>query len=288
MKFTIGIIGNGFVGGATKLLKCKDINVLVWDILPEKCEPVNLKISELKVCDFIFICVPTPMEDDGNCHTGIVESVVKNLQDPKNQIDFKKTNIIIRSTVPPGTSESLGCYFMPEFLTEANWREDFYNCRHWIIGSKYNNSEDNQVFFKFKELIYTAYRENVIGYNNVRSLTTKEAEMVKYVRNSFLAVKVSYFNEIYELCRQMEINYDNIRSATIIDDRIGKSHTQVPGPDGRKGFGGTCFPKDINALSYFYTETLNVSPPILSAAIYRNENIDRPERDWAKDKRAKI
>ena len=294
MKFTIGIIGNGFVGGATQLLKCNDIKVLVWDIIPEKCNPENLKISDLKVCDYIFICVPTPMEDSGNCHIGIVKKVVDNLRNPKNQIDTNKTKIVLRSTIPPGTSEELGCYFMPEFLTEANWKEDFYNCQNWIIGSKFTNSAtstistNTDIYPKFKNLIDTAYNSQVIKYNNVVSLTTKEAEMVKYVRNSFLATKVSYFNEIYELCKYLGIEYEKIRTSTYLDDRIGSSHTMVPGPDNRKGFGGTCLPKDINALSYLYQNTLYKAPPILSAVIYRNDNIDRPERDWAEDKRAKI
>lgn len=288
MKFNIGIIGNGFVGGATQLLKCKDIDIYVWDIIPEKCNPQFLTISDLKICDFIFICVPTPMEDSGNCHYGIVEKVVNELKNPINQIDLNNTNIIIRSTILPGTSEKLNCYFMPEFLTEANWEQDFVNCKNWIIGSKISEDSNQNIYEKFNSLINTAYENNVIKYNNVIPMTTKEAELVKYTRNSFLATKISFFNEINELCDKLDINYENIRKATILDERIGGSHTKVPGPDGRKGFGGTCLPKDTNALSYFFKTKLNKSAPLLSGVIYRNENIDRPEKDWAEDKRAKI
>jgi len=285
MKFSLGIIGNGFVGGATQLLRCKEIDILVWDIIPDKCIPKNLSISDLNVCDFIFICVPTPMEQDGNCHTGIVEKVVENLKDPKNQINLKKTKIIIRSTIPPGTSERLGCYFMPEFLTEANWKQDFINCPIWIIGCEFKNCEDN-ILLKFKELINTAYKNKVIKSNEIKGLTTKETEMIKYTRNSFLAVKVAYFNEIYELCKSLDINYENVRNSTYLDSRIGPSHTQVPGPDGKFGFGGTCLPKDIHALHQVYYKSIQRLPPMLSAVIYRNENIDRPEKDWAEDERA--
>jgi len=285
MKFNIGIIGNGFVGGATKLLKCLEINILVWDIIPEKSEPQNLKISDLKVCDFIFICVPTPMEDSGNCHIGIVEKVVKKLKEPENKIDTSHTTIVIRSTVPPGTSKNLECYFMPEFLTEANWEQDFINCKNWIFGI---NPSETEVLDKFVNLIKTAYKYQVIKYDNVIGITTDEAEMVKYTRNSFLATKISYFNEINQLCQSLNINYKNVRRVTCLDSRIGESHTKVPGHDNHYGFGGTCLPKDIHALAEVYQATLNIKPPVLSAIIYRNDNIDRPEKDWAEDKRAKL
>ena len=110
----IGIIGNGFVGKATKHLACKNIKLLVYDINPSLCEPKNTKLEDLQKCDIIFVSVPTPMKKNGECYLGIVESVV-------NEINNKIKNppfIVIRSTVPPGTSDKFGCYFMPEFLTE--------------------------------------------------------------------------------------------------------------------------------------------------------------------------
>ena len=77
----------------------------------------------------------------------------------------------------------------------------------------------------------------------------REAEMSKYVRNCFLATKVSFFNEIYTICQASNINYDNMIEGVKCDHRIGDSHCQVPGSDGKYGFGGTCFPKDLNAFN---------------------------------------
>jgi UDPglucose 6-dehydrogenase len=113
-----------------------------------------------------------------------------------------------------------------------------------------------------------------------------EAELTKYTRNCFLALKVSFFNEIHNICSLLNINYDNFIKGVVCDDRIGASHTQVPGHDGKFGYGGTCFPKDTNALNSFAKNELNMESFILSAAIERNETIDRPDQDWKNDKRA--
>ena len=90
------------------------------------------------------------------------------------------------------------------------------------------------------------------------------------------------------MCNKLGVDYNNIRKGVVCDERIGESHTQIPGHDGKCGYGGTCFPKDTNALKMFYTELLNYEPPVLTSVIYRNENIDRPEKDWMEDKRAHL
>jgi len=281
-NLVFSIIGNGFVGGATKQLECLNNQLLVYDIVPEKCIPMGINLSDLKNCDFIFICVPTPMKKNGECNLSIVESVVQNLKDAG--IDFEKTFVIIRSTVLPGTADRLGCYFMPEFLTEKNYMDDFINCQNWVIGC--GKSKNILFLEKFNILINNAYEDKRIKNNNVISLINKEAELVKYTRNSFLALKVSFFNEIYELCKGLDINYDEMIKGVTCDDRIGLSHTTVPGHDGKFGYGGTCFPKDTNALRKYFKEILEKTPPILTASVYRNENIDRPEKDWQEDHRA--
>jgi len=87
-------------------------------------------------------------------------------------------------------------------------------------------------------------------------VTTDQAEFCKYARNSYLAVKVSFFNEIEQYCNHMDMNYENIRKITTLDERIGSSHTQVPGPDKKKGYGWTCLPKDINSLVFQFEENV--------------------------------
>lgn len=129
----IGVIWNGFVGKATRILECSDVELLVYDIRPKLCNPIGTNLNDICNCDLVFISVPTPMNKDGSCYLNIVNSVVDNI---KNLTDLDKTEIVIRSTVPPGTSDNLNCYFMPEFLTEKNFVNDFKNNENWIFGLK--------------------------------------------------------------------------------------------------------------------------------------------------------
>jgi len=274
---SFAIIGNGFVGQATKILKTPKTKMLVYDIDPKKCEPENTTLSDLSQCDIIFISVPTPMGKDGRNHLGIVKSVVQEL---KEKIDINKTHLVIRSTVLPGTCNDLDCYFMPEFLTEKKWAEDFRNCENWIFGLKNGKNED--FIEKITNIINQAYEAGNIKYNNVSFVKNGEAEMIKYFRNTFLAVKVSFCNELFDYCVEKNIDYNVVQRIATLDKRIGPSHSQVPGHDGRRGFGGTCFPKDTTALLREFEDN-NLPSFILRAAVERNEKIDRPEKDWSSD-----
>lgn len=271
----IGIIGNGFVGKATKQLKCSDIEILAYDINPEICEPLGLKLTDMNMCDVIFISVPTPMNKDGSCYLNIIHSV---LQDLRN-INYNKF-IVLRSTVPAGTCDDLGVYFMPEFLTEKNFINDFINNKDWIFGLCGTDGEKDQQFKQqISKLFSLAHKNDRIKYNNLSFVTNKEAEMVKMFKNCFLATKVSFCNEMHQFCENKGINYENVRKLAANDDRILHSHTKVPGPDGGKGFGGTCFPKDTSSLRYEMRRA-EMQPYIMNAIIERNENVDRPEKDW--------
>ena len=177
----IGIIGFGFVGKATYLLNCNDIEILVFDINPKLCIPENLKIEELRECEFIFISVPTPMSKDGSCHISIVESVIKDLE----EINFSNF-IILRSTVPVGTSDKLNVHFMPEFLTEKNYEYDFINNKDWIFGLR-GTSEDERFKTQITKLFDIAFQNFKIKYNNLSFVSNSEAEMIKMFRNCFLA-----------------------------------------------------------------------------------------------------
>jgi len=271
----IGIIGNGFVGKATYQLQCKDIKILAYDINPLLCNPKHLQIEDLLICDIIFISVPTPMKENGECSLAIVKSVVKQLKD----LQYKNF-IVLRSTVPCGTSDALGVYFMPEFLTEKNFIQDFIHNKDWIFGLPSENKEFTQTI---TTLFNLAKKNNRIKNNTIHFLKNKEAEMVKLFRNCFLATKVSFCNEIYQYCKSLNINYEIVRKLAANDSRILHSHTFVPGPDGKKGFGGTCFPKDTNSLRYEMKKS-GVEPIVLSSVISRNEKIDRPEQDWLQSK----
>ena len=269
----IGVIGNGYVGRATSMLACNSEDLLVWDTDESKRNINNF--TDLKVCDFVFVCVPTPMNKDGSCYLGIVEEVVNQLI----SLGLDNESIVVRSTVPVGTSKNLGVSFMPEFLTEANWEEDFKNNNLRIIGLQ-DTSFSNQL--KFTNLFQSAKDCGKINESLCCFCSTDEAELAKLVRNCFLALKVSFFNEIEDFCSKSNIDYKMVSSLACQDSRIGESHTQVPGPDGQRGYGGTCFPKDMNSLLN-QIEKIS-SSHIVQAAVHRNQHVDRPQKDWEQNK----
>ena len=203
---TLGLIGNGFVGGAARQLECSKNKVIVFDIDPEKCVPLGTTLNDVAVADIVFVAVPTPSKKDGTCHTDIVVSVVKELKKANEAV-----NIVIRSTVPPGTSKSLGVSFMPEFLTEANANIDFCNNPLWILGDGDST--------KLQQLLTNAKTENIIVSDKLVQMSSTEAEMVKYVRNCFLSVKVSFFNEVFDACGVSGCNFESVRSAVGADNK---------------------------------------------------------------------
>jgi len=274
----IGIVGNGFVGRATASLACGNIQSIIYDKKSELCSPIGTKLAEVVACDLVFICVPTPMNEDGSCHANIVESVVEDLCDA----GCSKDKIIIRSTVPVGTCKRLGVMFMPEFLTEKNWQEDTRQLRDWVIGFDSRASRDSASIIY--DILQNAHIYSII--KSKPSLTysgTASAELSKYGRNSFLATKVSFFSELEEFCRKSQLDFEEVRKLICLDKRIGDSHSQVPGPDGKRGYGGTCFPKDVSSLFYQISEH-DIESYIIEAVKARNIQVDRPEKDWENDK----
>jgi len=275
----LGIIGSGFVGKASYILESKGIDMIVYDIKPELCNPLGTTLNEIVLCDLIFICVPTPMNKNGSCCLKIVESVVEDISQLCN---LDKSLVVLRSTIPPSTANRLNCYFMPEFLTEKNYEQDFKNNRDWIFGLK-NTSQDALFKEKISQLINTACENKVIKYNNITFVPNSEAEMIKLFRNNFLALKVSFCNEIEEFCSKNNLDYKLVSEIATKDLRIGGSHIKVPGPDGRRGFGGTCFPKDSHNLLNLFNKS-GITSYIIKSMVNRNNTVDRSEQDWKNDK----
>ena len=230
-------------------------------------------LLNLFIFTFIYILVI--------CFLNIVESVVNDIS---KIVNLDEKLVVIRSTIPPGTSKRLNCYFMPEFLTEKNYIDDFVNNPEWVFGVKGNDTLQDSTFMEtIKKMIDLAYYNNKIKYDNISYVLNTEAEMIKLFRNTFLATKVAYCNEIYEFCEKSGINYESVRDLATKDTRIGGGHTNVPGHDGKKGFGGTCFPKDINSLLY-EMKKVDMDSYILKSVITRNETHDRSENDWKENK----
>lgn len=269
------VIGNGFVGQATSQFATDDVPFLIYDTDPSRCIPPSLTLEDVRqTADLIFICVPTPMDSaTGECCTSIVEKVIA-------QLDHHP-GIVVRSTVPVGFCEKHGVAFLPEFLTEANARQDFVESPEWFLGADLSRHGDTVDKMRF--LLEKAREHGRIRSDSLVVLSTKEAEMLKYFRNTFLATKVSFCNEIQTFCTASGVEYDRVIRHAARDPRIGMSHTMVPGPDGKRGFGGTCFPKDVASL-LFQMRSNHVASPVLSSVDDRNNRLDRPEMDWTADK----
>ncbi len=278
----LGIIGNGFVGNATSQFANNNVNVFIFDASPEKSSPEGITLKKLcEVSDIIFICLPTPMQENGACYLGIIEGVVNEMKD---YIDFNELPVVLRSTVPVGTAKKLNCFFMPEFLTEANAAMDFRNTECWIFGTKEKQrSDENKHFYNLINTILTSNVEcGNICNSQSQFVESNEAEAIKLFKNTFLAVKVGFCNEFYRFCEANQVDYSKVIEGVVTDSRITQSHTRVPGNNGQFGFGGTCFPKDISSLQY-QMKSAFVESPITNAVIFRNNTIDRAEQDWKLD-----
>lgn len=279
----IGIVGQGFVGTAVREGLKDYHNVHTYDKFKTEASTMSLK-SLVTHSDIIFVCVPTPMDSEtGVAHTGIVESVVAQIDELASEVGNAPT-LVIKSTVPPGTTAQLNdstaycdVTFNPEFLTEANAINDFKNQNRIIIGAPRGVNADNVVH---------AFRVAFPDVNIVVSRAA-EAEMCKYIINTFLSVKVSFANEIYDICDATHVNYNEAVELAKLDPRVGQSHWMVPGPDGSRGFGGHCFPKDLTALRYVASQQ-PVETSVLDAT-WKTNNRVREDRDWeAQEGRAVI
>lgn len=334
----ISVIGFGFVGKATALgfLQVGGFNVCVVDPYVEVSD-ITVKHSHMKkMCatnsdksylyqhtlttavknsKVIFICVPTPMFDDGASDTSIVENVCKEI----NEIllrENKNSLVVIKSTVSPGTCQkiqnecnNISVVFNPEFLKEATFLKDFLEQNRIILGSK-DNRALNKVFSIYSEFLknrheyfYEAFLLSGSSDDKERYLTAQHtpiktfddyesAEMVKYVANCFLATKISFANEMYQVCQKLNVNYDNVIEAATLDERLGPKYGwTVPGEikyNGKAvfGYGLSCFPKDVNAFIHKAKE-LGVDPKVVKACWEKNLEVRGKEnRDWEKMSKA--
>ena len=269
----IGIIGQGFVGNAVYQKFKNYFDILTYDIDETKCNSDFHYIK--KGCDTIFLCLPTPMYEDGTCNTSIVEIMLSQIN---GYGPNKSYDIVIKSTIPPGTTEEwnerfekLNIVFNPEFLTEANAVSDYENQNRIILGGpRPATTRLKRIFTK------------VFPKAHIIKTGSRHAEMVKYVTNTFLATKVSFANEMYQICQALDIDYDKVIEYAQHDDRLGTSHWAVPGPDGDFGYGGHCFPKDVKALISLANK-YSLDPKILNAVDSKNNDV-RNDRDWEKMK----
>jgi len=270
----IGIIGSGFVGSAVRYGFSPNVGVdakiRVYDKNPSK----SLHTLEEVVIesDIIFLSVPTPSNKDGTINVDIVDEALNDMNVYAASVD---NIILLRSTVVPGTTRklqekysNLRIVFNPEFLTERSANFDFINQTRFILGG---NSDDIK---EVSELFRQRFGHSI----SIVETNYETAELIKYMTNTFFATKISFLNDMKLLSDECGAIWEHTLEGFVRDGRVGHSHLNVPGHDGKYGFGGSCFPKDIQALIN-YGDEIGVDMGVLKAAWETNLKV-RPERDW--------
>ena len=275
-KFRLGIVGHGFVGSAVDYAFTHPM--------------VETKIADPKYgttvddlldydADCVFVCAPTPMGSNHVVDASIVEDVVTKL------IHSTDALVVVKSTVTPdvldrlidGMTEEAQERFVynPEFLTEKSAQEQFVDAKFHVFGGTEEATEElAQIYEEFSSCTTREFYK----------MSAQEASFVKYGINTYLATKVTFFNELYDLVNANNCNFNKITRAMGADSRVGISHTRVPGYDGKRGFGGACFPKDIAAFMKF-SETHVYDMGLIRETIKVNNSY---RKDYEKCDREKV
>ena len=266
-RYKVGVLGNGFVGESQAFAFSPTAEVRIYDVDPLKATHTKEEVDE---CDFIFVCVPTPMYKDGSQDLSYIKNVFESA--------VEGPIYIIKSTILPGTTKDLSetypkinIVFSPEFLTERTAKLDMLTQARIIFGGP------RLLTRKVRDL----FEQRFMNRHIIETDSTT-AELIKYMNNTFFATKVSIMNEFKRLSDAIGTDWETTLYGFASDGRIGDSHLHVPGPDGRHGYGGTCFPKDVNAIIKF-GEKYNAPMNTIEAGWKTNLEV-RPEKDWEKDK----
>lgn len=264
----IGIIGGGMVGRATARCFVENHEIRIYDKVAER----STHSMEEVLCEseIIFVCLPTPSTPTGQADLTYLEEFFAHCGGL-----LHNKNFVLKSTVPIGTTKRLALKYKltnlvhsPEFLTARCSLVDAQTPARNIVGFVRGAGRQTiDAATRLKEL----YESRFKGVQ-VQTMSSDESEAVKLFTNGFFSVKLAYFNEIYSLVSKLGLCWDTIQAGMLSDGRITHSHTQVPGPDGKVGFGGACLPKDLNNLVHnFYDQGL--SPHVCGAALdYAREN----------------
>tara|TARA_Y100001954_G_scaffold206207_1_gene228744 strand:+ start:316 stop:1167 length:852 start_codon:yes stop_codon:yes gene_type:complete len=257
----IGIVGFGFVGKALKNGLRDSVDCIEID------PKLDTNLSDLSnhKPDIVFICLPTPMNDDGSQNIDIVRDAVfeLNKHDPNILVVLKST--ILPKYVIEISKLTKNLVINPEFLRDKHANEDFINSEIIVFGGEKENCDK---LAKFYENHTKCLCKDYVVTDNI------SASLIKYTINTFLALKVVFFNELKSVFDNLNSQNDWFKFINAIskDKRIGNSHMNVPGPDGRYGFGGPCFPKDVKALIE-YSREIGSELSLLNKANTINNNI---------------
>ena len=235
----IGVVGNGYVGSAVRAFWESRAEVLAWDTDPARCTHSQEEVAN---ADLVFLCVPTPhVPGAGADHTAVFGAAewLDRLRGHDNGW------LLVKSTVAPGTCRDLQdvcsrflVVSSPEFLTQRTAREDYADPSSVVLG--FGPDGPNA------ELVHV-HRQAFPGAI-IQTVPWEAAELIKLARNSFYAVKVGFFNDLADVCAAYHVPFDDVRDGVLASGWVNPMHTLVPGPDGQRGFGGACLPKDSLAL----------------------------------------
>lgn len=270
VPINLGIVGYGFVGqavanGFNVASEGKD-TIRFYDKYKD-----TLSLEEVvNKSEFIFICLPTPMkEDESGIDLSIIHDVVSEVAKYTNNTD---KIVVLKSTITPGTTASLEkahpktqFSFNPEFLTEANFLEDFLSADRTVIGAT-NDLVSRRVA--------VVYRQR-FPKTKIYQTDPTTAETVKYFANAFLSLKVTFANYFYDYCQKIGVKYEEVKAMAAKDPRIIDSHLDVTT---NRGFGGKCFPKDLVALIGEFKKA-GVDEGLLKSMWEYNKKI-RKVHDW--------
>jgi UDPglucose 6-dehydrogenase len=270
----INIIGYGFVGNSIGYICNKNnIEFAVYDIDKNKSDTDTLSSCILNSekynsINYYFICVPTCSNLDGSCDISLVENVLTEL----SKLISKESIIIVKSTVVPGTMDNfslqfpnLNLVFCPEFLREKNANEDAYDAEFILLGTLENIELD------FSQSLLKLFRQ-IYKHNSCIDIyfkSFKVTELFKYSVNVYLGVKVWYFNEIYEVCEKLNVDYNVLKSLFSLEERIGTYGTTIPGDHGF-GFSGKCLPKETSGFINLQ-KTLNLNSKVFEEILNKNK-----------------
>ena len=259
----LGIVGRGFVGSAVSQGFTRDCT---QHIIDPKYYSNHVKDLVAYGPEATFICVPTPQSVTGEADTAIVEGVLNYLQELDQHL------VIIKSTVPAyrltefqNTYTNLRIVYNPEFLTEKHHIEDFRNPAMHVFGGERADTESVEALYR---------NHSVCAECPVFHTDLITASLVKYTINSFLATKVTFFNELYDVFdRAGATDFKQFTDMIATDPRIGSTHMRVPGTDGQRGYAGSCFPKDTAALAYYARAILDAPFTQLETSIAINDRL---------------
>ncbi len=273
----VGVIGNGFVGNSIYHTFSPQMKVRVYDVVEAKSTDTLKDV--LMESEIIFVCVPTPMLEGGSIDLSYINKVFNQCKILMTDllIDHSKKVFVIKSTVVPHTTSKLvkrtglRIVFSPEFLTERTAVSDSICSNHTIVGGDlYSKMEVRRLYEdRFGEAFRTYFTDS------------QTAEFIKYMRNTFFATKVTFMNEMFRIAANNNVDWENAVDGFVMDGRIGHSHLSVPGHDNMYGYGGTCFPKDLNALIQKSLED-DFFPTLLNAVNVANIKY-RGMEDWKED-----